>query len=129
PDRTYRANQGDAAAGQNALGHGSTCRVQGVFHAALLLLHVGLGRRADANDGHAAGELGQPFAELFLVVFAFGLLHLRPDLLDALLDVGLLAGAVDDRGAFLLREDRFGLAKLFERDILELDAQVFTDEL
>ena len=81
------ADQRHAAAGQDALGHRGPGRVQGVLDAALLLLHVGLGGGPDADDGHAAGQLGQPFAELLLVVLALGLVHLRADLLDALLDV------------------------------------------
>ena len=65
-------------------------------------------------DRHAAGQLRQPFAELLLVVLALGLLHLAADLLDPLLDVGLLAGALDDRGAVLLDPDLLGLAELVE---------------
>ena len=103
--------------------------MQGVFDAALLLLHLGLGRRADADDRHAAGQLGEPFAELLLVVLALGLVHLRANLLDALLNLLLLAAAVDDRAAFLLDADRLGPAELVERDVLELEAQVFADEL
>ena len=123
------AEQGDAAAGNDALGDRRPGGVQGVLDAALLLLHVGLGGRADADDGHAAGQLGQPFAELLLVVLALGLLHLGADLLDPLLDVGFLAGAVDDRRVFLLDAHRLGLAELVERDVLQLEAQVLADEL
>ena len=115
--------------GNDALGHGGPGRVQGVFDAALGLLHLGLGRGADADDGHAAGQLGQPFAELLLVVFALGLVHLRADLVDALLDVRPLARAVDDRAAFLLDAHLLGLAELIERDVLQLEAEIFADEL
>ncbi len=94
------AQQGDAAAGHDALGHGGAGGVQGVLDPALGLLHLRLGRAADADDGHAAGQLRQPFAELLLVVLALGLLHLGADLVDALLDVALLAGAVDDACSF-----------------------------
>jgi hypothetical protein len=38
--------------------------------ASLLRLHLGLGRRADANHGDAAGELRQPLLELLAVVVA-----------------------------------------------------------
>ena len=47
--------------------------------------------------------------------------------LDAALDVGLLAGAFDDRGVLLVDRDALGAAEVFERDVLELDAEVFGD--
>jgi hypothetical protein len=58
-----------------------------------------------------------------------GLLDLQLDLGDAGLDVGLLAGAVDDRRVFLLDHHPLGLAQHIERDILKLDAEVFGDRL
>src|SRR5262249_9167481 len=122
-------DESDAAAGDDALGHRGPRRVQRILNAALGLLHLGLGGRADADDGHAAGQLRQPLAELLLVVFALGLGHLGANLLDAPLNVGLLAGAADDRGALLLDAHRLGLAELVQRDVFELDAEVFADEL
>jgi hypothetical protein len=64
-----------------------------------------LGRAADADHRNAAGELGQPLLQLLAVVVGGGLLDLRLDLGDAALDVGLLAGAVDDRGVLLVDGD------------------------
>ena len=86
------AQQGHAAAGQNAFFDRRTGGVQGVFDAGLLLLHVGFGAGADRDDRHAAGQLGQPFLELLLVVLALGRFDLVADLLDAGLDLGRLAG-------------------------------------
>ena len=122
------AEQGDAAAGDDAFFHGRTGGVEGVFDACLLLLHLGLGGRADVDDGDAAGELGEAFLEFFTVVVAGGLFDLLADLVDACEDVGLLAGAFDDRGVFLLDGDAFGLAELVEADGVELDAEVFGDQ-
>ena len=68
----------------------------------LLLLDFDLGRAADADHRDAAGELGQTLLQLLAVVVGGGLLDLRLDLADAGLDVRLLAGAVDDRGVFLV---------------------------
>ena len=102
--------------GNDALGHGRPGGVQGVLDAALLLLHVGLGGRPDADDRHAAGQLRQPFAELLLVVLALGLVHLGADLLDALLDVAaFLPAPLMIVRAFLLDAHRLGLAELVER--------------
>src|SRR5690606_27633551 len=50
------AQQGHAAARHDALLDRRTGRVQRVLDAQLLLLHVGLGHRADADDGDAAGQ-------------------------------------------------------------------------
>ena len=48
----------------------------GVFDQRLALLHFGLGRRADVDLGHAAGQLGQPLLQLLAVVVAVGRLDL-----------------------------------------------------
>jgi hypothetical protein len=86
--------------------------VQRVLDAGLLLLHLDLGGRADLDDGDAAGELGEALLELLAVVVGGGLLDLGADLLDAALDVGLLAGAVDDRGVVLVDRDLLGAAEV-----------------
>ena len=94
---------------------------------ALFSFIVGLGRGADVDQGHAAGELRQPLLELLLVVLALGLLDLAAELVDPLLDVGLLAGALDDRGAVLVDLDLLGPAELVELEVLELQAEVLAD--
>ena len=101
-ERLEAAQEGDAAAGQDAFLDGGARRVQRVVDAVLALLDLDLGGAADLDDGHAAGELGQALLQLLLVVVGGGLLDLRLDLLDARLDVGLLAGAVDDGGVVLV---------------------------
>src|SRR6202043_3929133 len=95
----------------------------------LALLDLALGGAADADHRDAAGELGKTFLQLLAVVVGGGLLDLRLDLGDAGLDVGLLAGAFDDRGVFLGDRYLFGLAEHAERDVLELDAEIFRDRL
>ena len=101
--------------------------MQRVFDAGLLFLHLGFGRGADVDDGHATGELGQAFLELLAVVVGGGLLDLAADLVHAALDVGRLAVAFDDGGVFLVDDDALGAAEVFELDVLELDAEVFGD--
>jgi len=90
--------QGDAAARHDAFFHRRTGRMHRVINAILALLHLDLGRAADADHRDAAGELGQTLLQLLAVVVRGGFLDLRLDLLDARLDVGLLAGTVDDGG-------------------------------
>ena len=92
--------------------------MQGVFDAGLLLLHFALGRGADVDLGHAAGELGQPLFELLAVVVAGGVLDLAADLVDAALDVVALAGAFDDRRVVLVDDHLLGAAELGRASML-----------
>ena len=63
-ERGSRVDERDAAAGDDALFDGRAGRLQRVLDAVLLLLELDLGGRADLDDGHAAGELGQTLLEL-----------------------------------------------------------------
>src|ERR1700732_3465760 len=91
--------------------HRRAGRVEGVPGAILLLFRLDLGRAADANDRDAAGELGETLLQLLAVVVGGGLLDLRLDLADPGFDVLFLAGAVDDRGLFLLGDGLLGAAE------------------
>src|SRR6516165_2439459 len=123
------AEQGDAAARQNAFLDRRAGRMHRVINAILALLHLDLGRAADADHRDAACELGQTLLQLLAVVIRGGLLDLRLDLADARLDVGPLAGAVDNRGVLLVDYHLLGAAEHVEGDVLELDAQVLRDRL
>ena len=128
-ERLLRADESDAAARDDAFFDRRAGRVQGVFDAGFLLLHLGFGRGADVDDGHATGELREALLELLAIVIGGGLFDLAADLVDAALDVGLLAFAFDDRGVLLVDRDALGAAEVFELDVLELDAEVFGDAL
>src|SRR5690606_15086219 len=77
--RASGAEDGGAAAGEDARFDGRAAGVHGVFDAGLLLLHLGLGGGADVDLGHAAGELGEALLELLAVVVAGGVLDLALD--------------------------------------------------
>src|SRR5262249_27151930 len=126
-ERRGRAQQGDAAARDDTLFHGRAGRVQGVVDTVLLFLHFDFGGAADLDHRNTAGELGQAFLQLLLVVVRGGFLDLRLDLGNTALDVGLLAGAVDDGGRLLGDLDALGSAEHIEADVLELDAEIFGD--
>src|SRR5258706_102737 len=66
-----------------------------VLDAVLLLLQLDLGGGADLDDGHAAGQLGQPLLELLAVVVGVGVLDLGLDLVDPALDLLFAATAFD----------------------------------
>ena len=101
-ERRLRADERHAAAGDDALFDGRAGRVERVFDAGLLLLHLGLGRSADLDDRDAADELREALLELLAIVVAGGVLDLGADLGDAALDLVLLARAADDRGVVLV---------------------------
>src|SRR4029077_3970104 len=123
------AEQGDAAAGQNAFFYSRAGRMHRVINTILALLHLDLGGAADADHRNAASELGQPLLQLLTVVVRGGFLDLRLDLRYAAFDVDLLAGTMHDGGVFLVDHHLLGAAEHVDRDVLELDAEIFTDRL
>ena len=124
-----RAQQRNATAWQDAFLDGGAGRVHGVINAILALLHFDLRRAPDADHRDAACEFGQPLLELLAIVIRDGFLDLCLDLSNTRLDIALLASAVDDRGVLLIDHQLLGLAKHGERDILELNAEIFANRL
>src|SRR5205085_8642213 len=118
-----------SAARHDAFLDGRAPGVHRVLHPRLLLLPLGLGRRADLDDGHAADELRQALLQLLAVVVRSGLLDLRADGLHAALDVAGLARALDEGRVVLVNRDLLRAAQVFELDVLKLDAEVFRDDL
>jgi len=72
--------QADAAARNDAFFDRRAGGVEGVVDAVLLFLHFDFGRAADADHRNAAGQLGQTFLQLFLVIVAGGFFSLLADL-------------------------------------------------
>src|SRR4051812_19286609 len=128
-DGAGRAQERDAAAGNDAFLERRAGRLEGVLDAVLLLLHLRLGGRADLHDGDAAGELGEALLELLAIEVRVGVLDLALDLVDAALDGVLLTGAVDDRRRVLRDDDATGAAELRELGVLELEAHLLGDDL
>src|SRR5579864_817070 len=118
-DRLLRADQRNTTARHHALFDRRTGGVQRVLDAGLLLFHLDLGGSADLDHGDTAGELSNALLQLLLVVVGGGLLDLLADRLDTRLDVGGLAGTVDDRGVFLLHDDLLGIAQVVHGRLLE----------
>ena len=103
--------------------------VQRILDARLLLLHLGLGRGTDVDDGDATGELGQTLLQLLLVVVRRGGIDRGPDLLDAALDLRVLTGPVDDGRVVLVDDDALGAAEVRDHRVLELEADFLADDL
>src|SRR5690606_15692800 len=128
-DRQRSAKQGYATARNNAFLNRCAGCVQGVIDAILTLLHLNFGRTANANDSNATSQLGKTLLKLLTVVVGRGLFNLSSDLGNAAFDLGLLASAVDDRRVFLGDGDALRTAQHFKGNVLELDAEVFGDDL
>ncbi|OPZ92203.1 MAG: hypothetical protein BWY73_00898 [candidate division TA06 bacterium ADurb.Bin417] len=124
-----RAQQGHAAAGDDAFLDRGPGRRKGVFHAGLPFLHVGLGRSAHVDHRDAAGQFRQAFLELLAVVVAVGLLDFLLDLVDAAGDVGGLAGALDNGGVLLVNHHPLGPSQHRQVNILQLEADILGDGL
>jgi len=122
------ADEGHAAAGDDAFFDGCAGRVQCVLNAGLLLLHLGLGCGTHVDDGNAASQLGEALLELLAVVVAGGLFDLAADLVDPALDLGVLAMTFDDGGVFLLDQHALGAAQVGQLEAVQLDAEVFGDQ-
>src|SRR5262249_59716175 len=100
-DPLRAAQQRHAATRHDTFLDGRAGRVQRVLDTRLLLLHRRLGGRADLDDRHAAGQLGQPLLQLLAVVVRRGLVDLGPDLLGTPRDLLGLAGALPERRVLL----------------------------
>src|SRR5664280_3121636 len=88
--------QGDATAGDDALFDGRLRVRNGILDPVLLLLELDLGGRADLDDGHAAGQLGEPLLQLLAVVVGIRLLDLGADLVDPTGDLVGVTRTLDD---------------------------------
>ena len=62
-----RVQERDTAAGDDALLERRAGRLDGVLDTVLLLLHLGLGCRADLDHSDAAGQLREPLLELLAI--------------------------------------------------------------
>src|SRR3712207_4504995 len=127
--RLLGVQQRDAAAGHDALLQGCPGRREGILDAVLPLSKFRLGSSADLDDGHAAGELGEPPLQFLAVVIRAGVLQLGAYLGHAAPDPLGIAGPLDD-GRVILGDDYLPRApQLVEPGVLELEAQLLGDDL
>ena len=98
-----------------------------VFHAVLLFLHFDFGGTANLDHGHAAGQLGAALFELLAVIVRRGGFDLCVDGVHAVLDRCGITRTIDDGGVVLVDRDALGFTEHVQRDVLELDAEIFAD--
>src|SRR5690606_31328235 len=122
-------DQRDTATRDDAVLDGRASGGESVLEAVLLLLEIGLGGGAAAYHRDAARQLGEALLELLASVVGVGVVELGLDALDALVDDGLVALALDDRRLVLAGADALGAAELADADVLELVAELLADHL
>ena len=98
-----------------------------VIDTILTLLHLDLGRTADADNGNAASQLGKALLQLLTIIIGSGLFCLRANLRTACLDLVLLPNAIDDGGLILGDLDTLSGAKHFECYSVKRDADFLGD--
>ena len=128
-NRVDAANQGHAAAGNNAFFNRRTGGVQGVFDTGFLFFHFRFAAGTDVDLCHAAGQFGQPLLQFFTVIIAGGGVDLGANLVDAAFDVRLAADAFDDDGVVVVDGDFLGLTQLCQLDLVQFDTQILKDRL
>jgi hypothetical protein len=116
--------QGHTAARHDAFFVGRAGRAEGVLDAVLALPEFRFRRGTDPDNRGAAGELGGTFLELLAVVVCGDDLELGFYLVQAVLDLREVTGAVEDGGVVLGDDDLAGAAELIEPGILEPLAQL-----
>src|SRR3954470_11466925 len=121
--------QRDATTGEDTLLDCSLCVADRVLDAVLALLELDLGGSADLDDRNTAGQLGQALLQLLAVVVAVALLDLVLDLVDATGDLVGVTSTLDDRRLVLGDDDLAGATEQVERGVLELEADLFADDL
>ena len=125
--RPNSAQQRAAAAGQDAFLDRGTGRMHRIIDPVLAFSDLDLGGPADPDDSDPTRELSEPLLELFAVIVGGGLLDLPLDLRDPRFNIGLLAGATDDRGVLLLDHHLLGASEHVQRHVVELDAELLGD--
>ena len=122
------ADVSNTATGDDTFFDGCAGGAEGIVHAVLLLLHLGLGGSTDIEDCDTAAEFSQTLLQLLLVVAGGGVADFVLNLVDAVLDELALAVTTDDGGVVLADGHLVGRTQHFDGSLLELQALLFADD-
>ena len=111
----------------NPFDGGRLGRVDGLIERFLETLQPVLGHSSDTDHGNAAGQLGESFLELVLVIVRGRVFDLSADLVTPLFDGNCFASPADDHGGVLVDHDAVGGPEILERHVFEFDAEVSGD--
>ena len=103
--------------------------MESILHPGFLLLHFGLGGRSDLHNGNTTDEFRKSLLELLAIIVGSRGLDLAANLVYAALDVLLGPRTIDDDRVVLIDADALGFAEVLDRNVLELEAQFFGDDL
>ncbi|OQC41239.1 MAG: hypothetical protein BWX66_00788 [Deltaproteobacteria bacterium ADurb.Bin058] len=123
------SKQGHSTAWNDALFHRGSCRMQGVFNAGLLFLHLGLGRGTNLDDGNATCQLCQALLKLFTIIIGLGVFDLSLDLSNPALDIIGQTSTLDDGRVFFVHDNALCTAQIFQLGVLKLHPQFLADNL
>ena len=102
--------------------------VEGVLDAGFFLFQFHLAGGADIDHRHPARQFGEPLLKFLLVVLGARIVDLGADLIDPSLDIGGLAGPVDNGGVVLVDLDLLGAAQLIQPQILQFHPHFFRND-
>ena len=111
-DRLLGAQQRYTAARNDAFLDSCLRGMMSILDASFQLLHFRLCRRADSDNGDAAGQLGKALLEFLAVVIRRSLFDLFPDRGDAPGDLALLAAPFHDRRVVFVDDDPLSPAEI-----------------
>ena len=95
-----------------------------ILHAELLLLELGLGLRANLDDGNAAGEARGALLELLLLVVSLGSFGEAVNLPREPQPRGLVGAAITDDSAALAELDARGVAEHLGANLVEGETEL-----
>ena len=120
--------QGAATTSHDSFLDGCAGGVEGVLDSQLAVVQLGFSRGPDLDHGHATGELGDAFAQLFPVVIRFGGVQFSFDRGNPVSDGSAVVVGGDDGGGFLADRHATGLAEVSEADGIQAHCLVLTDQ-
>ena len=89
-----------------------------VFDAGLLLFHLDFSGSSNIDHRDTADQLGQALLQFLTIVVRGRFIDLSANLFNAPLEIGFLAGAIDDGRVVLVDDDSFGAAEILESNIV-----------
>ena len=91
-----------SATGYDTLFNSCSCSIQGILHTEFCFFHLGLSSSTYTDNSYAASQFSQSLLQFLFIEFGSGLLDSCFDLSDTILNVLLVASAVNDNGGLFL---------------------------
>ena len=102
--------------------------MQSILYPGLLFFHFYFSSCTNFDDGNTADKRSKSFLQFFSVVVGGGLFDLVANLFYSALNIRGLTFSIDDDGIFLVNSDPLSVAHVFDVNIFQLHANVFSDD-